>query len=226
MLILLVEDDAVLAAQTIDFLNAEGIEVDYAATLSCAKDIAAQTATFDKYDAIVLDMALPDGNALSLLQQSLAGFDAPVLFCTAATDLDDKLAAFTAGALDYMTKPFALPELAVRIKLLAGKVNKHNQVFELGSLHVDFSAKIVTRGSRTIVLSPQQWQLLALLAEQAPAPVCKAQILRHVWPDSEVNNNMYKSLLTRLRHNLSRDDEPSVIQTLKGQGVALRESSS
>ncbi|QTL37687.1 response regulator transcription factor [Pseudoalteromonas viridis] len=225
MLILLVEDDAVLAAQTIDFLNAEGIDVDYAATLGRAKEIAAQTASFDKYDAIILDMSLPDGNALSLLQQSLAGFDAPVLFCTAATDLDDKLAAFAAGALDYITKPFALPELAVRVKLLAGKVSKCNQVFELGSLHVDFSAKIVRRGNRTIVLSPQQWQLLTLLAEQAPAPVSKAQILRHIWPDSEVNNNMYKSLLTRLRHNLSRENEASVIQTLKGQGVALRESS-
>ncbi|TMP26863.1 DNA-binding response regulator [Pseudoalteromonas rubra] len=224
MLILLVEDDSVLAAQTIDFLNAEGIDVDYAATLASAKEIAAKNAAFDEYDAIVLDMALPDGNALSLMQQTLAGFDAPVLFCTAATALDDKLAAFDAGALDYLTKPFALPELAVRIKLLTGKVSKQNQVFELGDLHIDFSAKIARRGGRTIVLSPQQWQLLALLAEQAPAPVSKVQILRHIWPDSEVNNNMYKSLITRLRHNLSRGDEASVIHTLKGQGVALRET--
>ncbi|KZN69811.1 response regulator transcription factor [Pseudoalteromonas luteoviolacea] len=226
MLVLLVEDDAALAAQLIDFLQHENIEVDYAASVSSAKEIAAQTIKYSRYDAAILDMDLPDGNGISLISEQILGQGVPVLFCTAATALEDKLAAFSAGALDYITKPFDLPELAVRLKLLAKKQSAHAEnTFELDSLLIDFNTQIAKRGERILVLSPQQWLLLSLLTKHAPNPVSKEDILCKVWPDQDVNNNMYKSLLTRLRKNISRDSERELLHTIKGQGLVLRKHS-
>ncbi|MBQ4837950.1 response regulator transcription factor [Pseudoalteromonas luteoviolacea] len=223
MLVLLVEDDTSLAAQLIDFLQCEDIEVDYATSISSAKEIAAKTREYINYDAVILDMDLPDGSGLSLLSTQILGQGVPVLFCTAATSLDDKLAAFSAGALDYITKPFALPELAVRLKILAQKKpSSRTEVFKLDTLEVDFSLKIAKRNERVLVLSPQQWQLISLLANHSPMPVSKDQILDYIWPDQDVNNNMYKSLLTRLRRNVSKHDEVELIHTIKSQGVVLR----
>ncbi|KZN43823.1 response regulator transcription factor [Pseudoalteromonas luteoviolacea] len=226
MLVLLVEDDTALAAQLIDFLQHENIEVDYAASVSSAKEIAAQTTKYSRYDAAILDMDLPDGNGMSLINEQILGQGVPVLFCTAATALEDKLAAFSAGALDYITKPFDLPELAVRLKLLAKKQGTQSEnTFELDSLLIDFNTQIAKRGERILVLSPQQWLLLSLLTKSAPNPVSKEDILCKIWPDQDVNNNMYKSLLTRLRKNISRDSELGLLHTIKGQGLVLRKHS-
>ncbi|MCF2857663.1 response regulator transcription factor [Pseudoalteromonas sp. SMS1] len=223
MLVLLVEDDTVLAAQLIDFLQHENIEVDYASSVRSAQEIAGQTKRYSRYDAVILDMDLPDGTGLSLVKSDIIGEGVPVLFCTAATALEDKLAAFSAGALDYITKPFDLPELAVRLKILAKKQSvQQGNTFEIDTLVIDFFAKIARRGERILVLSPQQWQLLELLAKHSPSPVNKEQILAHIWPDKDVNNNMYKSLVTRLRKNISKAGEQELLQTLKGQGLVMR----
>ncbi|CAH9063664.1 Transcriptional activator protein CzcR [Pseudoalteromonas holothuriae] len=219
MIILLVEDDTVLATHSINFLAQEGIEVDYASTVKQAQAISEQ----QQYDAIVLDINLPDGDGLSLAKLWQGTRDEPILFLSARDKLDDKLKAFSLGALDYLTKPFALAELAVRIKLLANKtLVKKSTTFKLDSLSVDLQAKIITRGQRVIILSPQQWLLLSLLIEHYPNPVNKSCIINHIWPDEDTNNNMYKSLLTRLRTNLSRDEEVPLLHTLKKQGLVLR----
>ncbi|MCF6434481.1 response regulator transcription factor [Pseudoalteromonas sp. MMG022] len=219
MIILLVEDDTVLATHSIDFLAQEGIEVDYASTVRQAKAISEQ----QTYDAIVLDINLPDGDGLSLAKLWQNQRQEPILFLSARDALDDKLKAFSLGALDYLTKPFALPELAVRIKLLANKNNPQpTKQFNLDSLQVDLDARIITRGERVIVLSPQQWQLLAMLIKHYPNPVSKDTIINEIWPQQDSNNNMYKSLITRLRSNLTQADEPPLLHTLKKQGVALR----
>ncbi|NOU50407.1 response regulator transcription factor [Pseudoalteromonas sp. JBTF-M23] len=219
MIILLVEDDTLLATHSIDFLAKEGIEVDYASTVRQAKSISAQ----QQYDAIVLDINLPDGDGLNLAQQWQHTRSEPILFLSARAALDDKLKAFSFGALDYLTKPFALEELAIRIKLLANKNTlKSNKRFALDSLNVDLNAKIITRAQRLIVLSPQQWQLLTLLVEHYPNPVDKATVINTIWPDQDVNNNMYKSLLTRLRSNLSHEHETPLLHTLKKQGIVLK----
>ncbi|KPH63838.1 response regulator transcription factor [Pseudoalteromonas porphyrae] len=218
MIILLVEDDAILAQQAITFLENEGIEVDYARSLAQAKGICVG----QHYDAIILDINLPDGTGLSLAQQWRDTNTAPILFLTARCALEDKLAAFAAGALDYLTKPFALEELVIRIKLLAKKHSCEATHFNLDTLSIDLEAKIIKRAQRTIILSPQQWTLVALLLRHSPAPVSKEMIINTVWPDKDVNNNMYKSLLTRLRTNLTKDDEVELLHTLKKQGVALR----
>lgn len=221
MLILLVEDDRQLAASTISFLNHEGIDVDYADTLKGAIHIA----NGQEFDAIVLDISLPDGTGFSLAEHfSRTHANTPLLFLTAEHQLEHKLNAFSLGALDYLTKPFELAELVVRLKLLKAKKPANSAtLFSLLDLRVDLNLRIATRNARAITLSPQQWQLLQLLIESFPAPVSKHAILNALWPDQDGSADMYKTLIARLRKNLSCADEAPLLHTIKGVGVVLRE---
>ncbi|WDE10146.1 response regulator transcription factor [Thalassomonas haliotis] len=226
MIVLFVEDDSKLAQQTINFLENEGIEVDYAAGVKSALAISedAGLALATAYDAIILDMNLPDGNGVSLAKILSARLPhTPILFLTGQAALEDKVAAFDAGALDYLTKPFAMAELAIRLKLLARKQPEHSDTFTLADLQVNFSEKIIQRAGRGITLSPQQWQLLALLCRSSPAYVAKATILSTIWADIDASNDMYKSLISRLRNNISRKHEAALLSIAPKQGVALRE---
>ena len=223
MIVLFVEDDIKLAQQTISFLENEDIEVDYAASVKQALAISEQTGA-DGYDAIILDMNLPDGDGVSLatrFTKTLA--QTPIIFLTGQTDLNDKISAFDAGALDYLTKPFAMAELAIRLKVLARKQPDKSLTFTLGSLAVNFSQQTISRGGRGITLSPQQWQLLKLLSRYSPAFVTKETLLTQLWPDTDASNDMYKSLISRLRNNLTRGSEVPLLVTAAKQGVALRE---
>ncbi|WDD97382.1 response regulator transcription factor [Thalassomonas actiniarum] len=227
MIVLFVEDDSKLAQQTINFLENEGIEVDYAAGIRQALAISEDAASAPEavYDAVILDMNLPDGNGVALaktLRNTLPQI--PILFLTGQSALEDKVAAFEAGALDYLTKPFAMAELAIRLKLLARKQPENADTFTLADLQVNFSEKIIQRAGRAITLSPQQWQLLALLCRTSPAYVPKATILSTIWTDTDASNDMYKSLISRLRNNISRKHEAALLSIAPKQGVALREA--
>lgn len=222
MLILFVEDDRALAANTIDFLNSEGIEVDFADSVHAAKEISSH----QEFDAIVLDIGLPDGSGFILATHFAATHpDTPIIFLTAEHALHNKLKAFSLGALDYLTKPFALAELAIRLKLLEAKrTNTKSKPFVLSDLTIDLQQRIATRKKRVITLSPQQWQLLTLLISHHPTPVSKTTILEKLWPDNNVTPDMYKTLVSRLRNNISQRDELPLLHTIKGVGVALREA--
>lgn len=222
MLILFVEDDRALAANTIDFLNNEGIEVDFADSVHAAKEISSK----QEYDAIVLDIGLPDGTGFVLATHFTAAQpDTPIIFLTAEAALDNKLLAFSLGALDYLTKPFELAELTIRLKLLeAKKPSIRSKPFVLGDLTIDLQQRIATRSKRVITLSPQQWLLLTLLINHYPAPVSKAIILEKLWPDNNVTTAMYKTLVSRLRNNISHQQETPLLHTIKGVGVVLREA--
>lgn len=221
MLILFVEDDLRLAAKTIDFLSNEGVEVEYAQSVSQAKHIAKGL----QFDAIILDLSLPDGSGFELAERFASTHPTtPILFLSARAELDNKLKAFELGALDYLTKPFELAELAMRVKLLAVKKRGlSQQTFVLDTLTVNLTLRTVHRGERLITLSAQQWQLLTHLIEHSPAAVCKQHIIDQIWPDQDSSNDMYKMLLARLRRNIDSEGDKPLIQTIRGVGVALRE---
>ena len=94
----------------------------------------------------------------------------------------------------------------------------------LGDLTIDLQQRIAARSKRVITLSPQQWQLLTLLINHYPAPVSKAIILEKLWPDNNVTPDMYKTLVSRLRNNISHQQETPLLHTIKGVGVVLRET--
>ena len=220
MLVLIVEDEADLAELTIDFLETENIECDYAAN----GEIAVNLLQANEYDVIVLDVAMPKKDGFSVCQWLRAqDIQTPVIFLTARDSLDDKLQGFSLGADDYLTKPFDLEELAVRIKLRAATRKQAAKTFRLDNLHIDFSQQLVMRGNRKLALSATQWQLLKLLAEHSPAVVKKTHIERSIWPDQDVSNDMYKMMLSRLRNLVDASShENKLLHTMRGIGAALR----
>ena len=226
MLVLIVEDERDLAELMVDYLETEQMECDYAFDGAMAASLLAQ----NRYDAIVLDVTMPKLDGFSLAKQLQSQqlqsqqSNTPIIFVTARDTLDDKLTGFKLGAQDYLTKPFELDELVARLKVITQRPRPSQVSFKLDTLHMDFSAHRVKRGNRELALSPSQWQLLALLANDSPNVVSKGRIAQHIWPDQEANKDMLKTLVFRLRAIVDGEGEPALIHTVRGAGVALRQS--
>lgn len=222
MLILLVEDESELAELTIDFLETLDIECDY------AFDGANALTLIDKnnYDVIVLDVNMPKLNGFTVCSRVRAqGNLTPIIFLTAHDSLTDKLNGFSLGADDYLTKPFELEELAVRIQVLAKRENKKpiTEQFSLNTLSVDYQQRSVTRSGRLIALSPTQWQLLTLLARNSPNIVDRITIENEIWPDQMPSKDMLKTLIFRLRNLVDSTDEAKLVHTVRGAGISLKQ---
>ncbi|MEW6982029.1 response regulator transcription factor [Colwelliaceae bacterium 6471] len=222
MLILLVEDEADLAELTIDFLATQGIECDYAFDGLNALRLL----EINQYDVIVLDVCMPRLNGFSVCEKiRTLGITTPIMFLTARDDLSDKLNGFALGADDYLTKPFELEELAARVQVLAKRQSNVliAKRFCLNSLTIDYQQHSVTRSGRQIALSPTQWQLLTLLAKNSPNIVDRVTIENEIWPDQMPSKDMLKTLVFRLRSLIDNSDEPSLVHTVRGAGIALKE---
>ncbi len=222
MLILLVEDESDLAELTIDFLETLNIECDYAFDGANALTLIEK----NHYDVIVLDVNMPrmDGFAVCKKVRSL-GNSTPIIFLTAFDSLTDKLNGFSLGADDYLTKPFELEELAVRIQVLAKRETKAAipELFSLNTLAIDYQQRSVSRSGRLIALSPSQWQLLILLAKNSPNIVDRITIEDEIWPDQTPTKDMLKTLIFRLRNLVDNADEPKLVHTVRGAGISLKE---
>jgi len=222
MLILLVEDESDLAELTIDYLESVNIECDYAFDGA----IALTLIDINHYDVIVLDVTMPGMNGFSVCETvRAAGNSTPIIFLTAHDNLADKLNGFSLGADDYLTKPFELEELAVRIQVQAKRESKPSQkpLFSLNTLSIDYHQRSVTRSGRLIALSPTQWQLLVLLAKKSPDIVDRITIENEIWPDQLPSKDMLKTLIFRLRNLVDSTDEPKLIHTIRGAGISLKE---
>jgi len=219
MLVLFAEDEADLAELTIDYLETENIECDYASDGAMAMSLLTQ----NLYDVIVLDVTMPrlDGFAVCKRLKD-SGNDTPVIFLTARDGIDDKLQGFELGADDYLTKPFEVDELVARIKVLAKRQVKTAKCFELDSLVIDYPRRQVVRADREVPLSVSQWQLLTLLARHSPNLVSKQDIENEIWPEQDVNKDMYKTLIFRLRNLVDTASDKPLIHTVRGAGIALK----
>ena len=222
MLVLLAEDQRDLAELTIDYLESQDIECDYASDGAMAVSLLEN----HNYDVIVLDIMMPKLDGFGVLQQlNTRGQRPPVLFLTARDALDDKLRGFELGADDYLTKPFELPELAARLKVLANRQGNQNgpgALFQLDSLQIDSDQRIVSRDGRAIALSPSLWLLLSTLAQHSPKVVDRVTLENAVWPDQTPSKNMLKTLVFRLRNLVDGPDDLPLVQTIRGAGIALR----
>lgn len=220
MLALLVEDDMDLLELMIDYLQHEGIECDAAYHGQMALNLMAQ----QQYDLVVTDINMPGINGLSLCQQLRdKGYHLPILMLTANTQLQDKLDGFAAGADDYLTKPFAMPELVVRLQALSRR--GHTRVSDkliVGELEFTPATGKVCRQQQALEFSLIERQLLELLMRQSPAVVTQQQIIQLVWQGHEPSSNAYKMLLYRLRKTLDGPFSQRLLHTVRGQGVALR----
>ncbi len=220
MRLLVVEDNRSLVANLFDYFEARGH------TLDVAPDgvTGLHLATTQQYDALLLDWALPRMDGRELLKRlRQGGSDVPVIMLTARDELPDKIAGFRAGADDYLTKPFDLPELEVRLEaVLARTVGRgRSRTLEVGDLRLDLATLEATRAGVPIHLYPACRKLLEVLMQASPAAVTRDRLEYALWGDSPPDGDMLRSHIYELRRSVDGPFATKLIQTLPRVGYRI-----
>jgi two-component system, OmpR family, response regulator len=220
MRLLVVEDDTKLARALERGLQREGYAVDLAET----GDDALSQASENDYDAVVLDVMLPgrDGFSVCRAMRSTERW-APVLMLTARDQVGDRIRGLDAGADDYLVKPFDFGELLARLRALIRRgPSERAPVLEVGDLHIDPAARVVTRAGRDIELTVREFALLQFLAQRAGEVVSREQLLEHVWDNTEEGStNVVDVYIGYLRNKVDRPFRRKMIRTVRGIGFML-----
>ena len=221
MRLLVIEDNRSLVANLFDYFEARGH------TLDAAPDglTGLHLASTQVYDAIVLDWMLPRLEGPEVLRRLREdhGSDVPVIMLTARDELPDKIAGFRAGADDYLTKPFALPELEVRLEALMARVHgrQRRKVLEVHDLKLDLATLEATRGGRALHLYPACRKLLEVLLQSSPGAVTRERLEHALWGDSPPDGDMLRSHIYELRRSVDGPFPVKLIQTLPRTGYRL-----
>ncbi|OLO04708.1 MULTISPECIES: response regulator [Salinicola] len=216
MKVLLVEDDAALARALAEALAEAGLLIE-TTTTGREADYLVRT---ERYDAIILDLGLPDGDGTRWLSQWREdAIDLPVLVLTARERWSDKAAGFSAGADDYVVKPFETAEVLFRLRALVRRSHGHaHPVIRVGELTLDTHSGSVSLAGRPITLTAQESRLLSYLMHASPRIVSRAELVEHVYNrDHEPDSNVIDVQISRLRRKFGR----ARIETLRGQGYRL-----
>jgi len=218
--ILIIEDDAHLAAGLRYNLEKAGYPVSHAANgpdgLRCARET--------RPDLIVLDLMLPGLHGFDLLGALRAdGLRTPVIILSAKDAEVDKVRGFDTGADDYLSKPFGMGELLARIRArLRGGAEEEDTEFAVSGGTVRLETMVFERDGETIHLTPTEVDVLRLLHRQAGKPVRREDLLREVWGVEAASTRTLDTHVTRLRKKLERDPgRPAHIVTVHGVGYRL-----
>jgi DNA-binding response OmpR family regulator len=220
MRVLIVEDDAELAALLRDGFAKAHIDTELAGTFDDARD----RALFGAHDVLILDVLFPGGNGFDLCRRLRAeGDSTPVLMLTALDAVDDRVRGLEAGADDYLSKPFAFRELLARVRALARRRPLlAPALYRVADLEVDLGSRTVTRGGRGITLTAKEFALLELLVQHPGHVLDRATITAHVWDDNhDPFDNVLEVLIRRLRRKIDDPFEPKLITTVRGAGYRL-----
>jgi two-component system response regulator MprA len=179
-------------------------------------------------DLIVLDVMLPGLDGFALLPEIRRLTTAPVVMLTARTEIAEKVAGLTAGADDYVGKPFDLEELVARLRTLLRRPRiEQHETFQYADLNINAASRTVYRGNRRIELSAREFDLLRVFAEHAEEVLTRSQLLDLVWGiDRDVIPNTVETYVSFLRAKLDSGEPVKLIQTLRGAGYALRSTPS
>jgi two-component system OmpR family response regulator len=220
--ILVVDDEPSITDLLSTALRYMGYDVATARTGYAALDSAAGSPP----DLIVLDVMLPDIDGFEVCRRLRADGDfVPVIFLTAREGEDDRVTGFIRGGDDYVTKPFSLEELTLRIGALLRRTKqaeRHTTRLRYRGLEMDEDRHQVWRDGAEVRLSPTEFRLLRYLLLNAERVLSKQQILDHVWQyDFNGDDNVVETYISYLRRKLDRDDD-RLIQTVRGFGYTLR----
>ena len=216
MRILLVEDDADLAAAILRALRAENFAVDHAAN----GEDGAHLGDTGQYDAAVLDLGLPLKSGISVLNEwRAAGRALPVLILTARDGWSDKVEGFRAGADDYLTKPFRIEELVMRLRALGRRAAGHAAPrVTCGPLSFDTQTGQFELDGLPLRLTALEWRVLSALALRKENVIERLDLLDRVYEnDADPDSNSLEVIIARLRRKIGRD----LIETVRGRGYRL-----
>ena len=219
MRVLVVEDDAELAASIAAGLRQDGMIAEIAGN----GDDAAFLGSTEDYDAAVLDLGLPGQDGITVLRHwREQGRRMPVLVLTARGRWSDKLASFDAGADDYLTKPFLQEEVALRLRVLKRRSLGHaTPILQAGPLQYDANADRFTIDGQPLVMTAQEQRILAYLMQRQGHVVTRSEISEHVYArDLDPDSNTLDVLIGRIRRKLGHP----LIHTERGRGFRLAES--
>jgi two-component system, OmpR family, response regulator len=215
-----VEDEPKLASLLRKGLTAQGLAADVAADAGEAMWMATATA----YDAITLDVMLPDTDGFTLCRDFRRnGVTTPVLMITALDTIHDRVIGLDSGADDYLAKPFSLAELLARLRALARRPRDVQMpVLTAGNLRLDPAARTVRRGDVPIELTPKEFALLETLIRRPGEAVSRFDLLESAWDDSYDNrSNVVDVYIGYLRQKIDRPFGTDSIETVRGFGYRL-----
>lgn len=221
--VLVVDDERSITDLVAMALRYEGLDVEVAN----AGRAALESISRFRPQLVVLDVMLPDLTGFEVLERMTRdgiGGRVPVLFLTARDTLDDKLRGFTLGGDDYMTKPFSVEELIVRIRAILRRAHgdSHSARLMVADLELDEESHEVYRGPTSIDLTPTEFKLLHYLMLNSGRVVSKSQILDRVWNyDFDGNANVVEIYISYLRKKIDAVG-PRLIHTVRGVGYSLR----
>ncbi len=219
MRILIVEDDAELAAAMSDYLVLQGAECDFA----YSGDAGLMRALECRFDVIVLDLMLPKMRGFEVCEQlRRQGNFTPVLMLTACDTNAEQLTGFQAGIDDYVVKPCPMPLLWARLRALHRRDKPQADKLSVDMLTLYFKELRVTREGREIKLTPTGWRILELLARRSPEVVSRTELEDHAWPDNDVDAGNFNVQLYQLRKAVDKPFSYPLIHTLVGVGLCLR----
>ncbi|RUO46879.1 DNA-binding response regulator [Pseudidiomarina aquimaris] len=223
--VLLVEDTLAIATEVCDYLEEQGVQVDFAATGRHGLQLAQE----QNYDVVILDVMLPDMTGIQVCESIKLTCDPvpPVLLLTARDSISDKSVGFAAGADDYLTKPFDLQELYLRCQALARRQQLHQaQTVKIGELEVNERQQWAQREGQLLKLSSTDFAILLLLVRAFPNAVSRQQVISKIWGDDMPDSDVLRSHIYTLRQALDKPFATPMLATLHGVGFRLQTSES
>lgn len=220
MYILVIEDNPHLIANLYDFLEPLGFVVDAAYDALSGLRFVLD----NDYDAVVLDLTLPGMDGLELCRQLReTGDNTPVLMLTARDTLEDKLKGFDSGADDYLVKPFALRELAARLKTLIKRARREQsgEALRVADLVFDPETLHLERAGQKITLPPIPLKILDMLIRQSPRVVSRREIERRIWANERPDSDALRAHIHVLRAAIDKPFSTPLLRTVHGMGYQL-----
>jgi DNA-binding response OmpR family regulator len=220
MRILVVEDERKIA----NFIQKGLKEFGFAVENVGRGDEALEIILDNPFDAVVLDIMLPGRDGLSVLRALRERLNAvPVLILTARGQISEKVEGLDLGADDYLAKPFAIEELAARLRALIRRQTGDNLVrYRTQDLILDVATRIAQRGNRRIDLTGREFALLECLMRAPGRVFTRTQLCQHVWEyQFDAGTNMVEVYIQRLRRKVDCGEEAKLIQTVRGFGYRI-----
>jgi DNA-binding response OmpR family regulator len=221
MKILIIEDERRLAKLLKQGLEEQGFAVDLAHDGAEGHFQAEQY----PYDAVLLDLMLPEVDGLTILKALRErGNDVPILIVTARGEVEDRIRGLNLGADDYLAKPFDLEELIARLRALIRRSRgQASPLITIGDLVIDTNARTVIRAGKGITLSAREYDVLAYLALSAGRVVSRTELIEHIYEtDYDWDSNVIDVYISYLRNKIDKGFAPPLIHTVRGAGYLMK----